>query len=73
VARNVGTLDAVVRTVIGLAMAFAGLYTNSWWGVLAIVPLLTATIRWCPSYKALGICTARDPNHNRIRPRQTMP
>lgn len=57
---NVGTLDRVVR----LLMA-AGLFSlffilpgeQKWLGLIGIVPLVTATIRWCPLYTLTGIRT----------------
>jgi hypothetical protein len=30
---------------------------QNWWGAIGIVPLLTATIGWCPAYAPFGINT----------------
>ncbi len=52
---NVGGIDRVVRIIAGLAIIAAGFYFKSWWGVIGIAPLLTATLRWCPAYVPFGI------------------
>ena len=56
---NVGGADRVVRVVVGLAIIAAGVYFQSWWGVVGVVPLLTATIRWCPAYLPFGFNTCK--------------
>jgi hypothetical protein len=40
-----------------LIIALAGYYYNSWWGLLAVIPLITAYFSFCPLYKLLGINT----------------
>jgi hypothetical protein len=55
-AKNVGTLDRIVRIVAGvglLAIAFTG--PKSPWGFLGFIPLLTAFMGSCPLYSVLGI------------------
>ena len=56
---NMGTTDRVIRIIIAVVIAVLGFYFKSWWGLLAIVPLLTAVIRWCPLYLPFGIKTCR--------------
>ncbi len=48
--KNVGTLDRAIRILIGLAL-------HSWWGLVGLVPLLTAAIGWCPAYLPFGLST----------------
>jgi hypothetical protein len=55
---NVGTADRVVRVVIGLALLSALFLVNGnarWFGLIGIVPLLTAAVSFCPLYAVLGI------------------
>ncbi len=55
---NIGVPDRALRAVIGavaLALVFTGPRTA--WGYLGLVPLLTASIGYCPLYAALGIST----------------
>ena len=57
---NVGRLDRAVRVIIGLALlslVFV-LDTNArWFGLIGLVPLLTALTGNCPAYTLLGLST----------------
>lgn len=57
---NIGKTDRVIRLIAGLAIIAAGIYYQSWWGAIGIVPLLTGTLRWCPPYQLLGISTNKE-------------
>ena len=59
--RNVGGADRIARLVLGVAIIAAGLYFKSWWGVIGVVPILTAAIGWCPAYLPFGISSCRTP------------
>jgi hypothetical protein len=54
---NVGSLDRIARVVAGLAALGAGYYFQSWWGLVGLVPILTAAIGFCPAYPLFGINT----------------
>ncbi len=54
---NVGKTDRIVRYTLGLAIAALGIYFKSWWGLVALVPLLTGAILFCPLYKFFGLNT----------------
>jgi hypothetical protein len=56
---NVGSIDRIIRVVLGLAIIGAGIATGSWWGLLGVVPLATAAVRWCPAYMPFGISSCR--------------
>jgi hypothetical protein len=55
--RNVGKTDMIIRIIIGIVMATLGFVYQSWWGMLAIIPMATAFIRFCGLYAILGIKT----------------
>lgn len=55
--KNVGATDKVIRIFIGVGIAAAGIYYQSWWGLLAIVPLATAFMSFCGLYAVFGINT----------------
>lgn len=55
--KNVGGADRVVRIVAGIGIIAAGAVYQSWWGIIGVVPLATATLGWCPPYSLLGINT----------------
>lgn len=56
--RNEGSIDRLVRVVIGIvliALVFVGPKTA--WGWIGVVPLLTGLVGMCPLYALLGINT----------------
>ncbi|MCL6494666.1 MAG: DUF2892 domain-containing protein [Ignavibacterium sp.] len=54
---NVGSADKIIRIVLGLVILVVGYLNESWWGLVGLVPLLTAFIGFCPAYSLLGIST----------------
>jgi hypothetical protein len=53
---NEGTIDRLLRVLVGLAvlsLVFIGPKTP--WGYLGLVPLVTGVVGWCPLYSILGI------------------
>jgi hypothetical protein len=57
---NVGNADRAIRIVLGLALLsllFLLEGNARFIGLVGIVPLLTATIRFCPLYAILGVNT----------------
>jgi hypothetical protein len=58
--RNEGTLDRMLRVLLGLALIGLTVTGNiGAWGWIGVVPLLTAAIGWCPLYSMLGINTCK--------------
>lgn len=58
--RNVGKVDQIIRIVIGLgalSLFFVGPKTP--WGLLGILPLVTAFGGFCPLYGMFGMSTCR--------------
>ena len=51
---NVGKTDRIIRVVLGLVLIALGIYFNSWWGAIGVIPLATAAIGWCPLYLPFG-------------------
>lgn len=59
---NVGGLDRIIRFIVGLAllsMLFLGSGSWRWVGLVGIVPLLTALMRYCPLYTVFRVNTAK--------------
>ena len=44
---NVGKTDKIVRIVIGIAILTAGFIFKSWFGVIGVIPILTAVFGRC--------------------------
>ena len=57
---NLGIVDRAVRTTIGLVIAGSGILYGSWLGLLAVVPLGTAILGYCPSYKPFDWSTREE-------------
>ncbi|MCF6170803.1 MAG: DUF2892 domain-containing protein [Bacteroidales bacterium] len=55
--KNVGTIDKVVRIVAAIIIGSLGYYYQSWWGLLAIIPLFTAFVGFCPIWTIFGFST----------------
>lgn len=60
--QNEGTLDRVIRVVIGLvllSLVFVGPQTL--WGLVGLVPLLTGLVGTCPIYTMFGLRSCKLP------------
>lgn len=55
--RNVGQTDRILRIVAGILIIAAGVYSQSWLGLIGIIPLFTGATGWCPLYTPLRIST----------------
>ncbi len=66
---NVGTVDRVVRVVIGLLLIAYAIPVGfpdtgwNWVGWIGVVPLLTGVVGICPAYSLLGISTCARERH----------
>lgn len=56
---NVGTTDKVIRIILGLGIGAAGIYFKSWWGLIGLIPFLTAIVGFCPLYPIFGVSTCK--------------
>jgi len=55
---NEGTIDRILRAVLGLALislVFVGPQTP--WGWVGLIPLITGVVGMCPLYAILGLNT----------------
>ncbi|MCX7797009.1 MAG: DUF2892 domain-containing protein [Melioribacter sp.] len=57
--KNVGTTDKILRIVIGILIIAIGIITQSWWGLIGLIPIVTALIGWCPLYLLFGLSTCK--------------
>ncbi len=61
--KNVGTIDRVLRVIVGAVLiAYAlGLVAPDTgynvWGWIGVVPILTAIVSFCPLYRIIGLKT----------------
>ena len=58
---NMGTIDRVVRIVIGLVLLWYALMAPAtgynWIGWIGVIPIVTSLVGVCPLYSILGIST----------------
>jgi len=56
---NVGKTDKMIRSIAGLAIIIVGVIYSSWFGLIGVVLLGTALVRFCPAYIPFKIDTAK--------------
>ena len=57
---NIGTIDRLLRVVVGLALLsllFVLEGNIRWVGLIGLVPLFTAVVGWCPAYTLFRVDT----------------
>ena len=54
---NMGRGDRMFRGILGVVILAAGLFFQSWWGLVGLIPLMTAMVAWCPAYVPFGFST----------------
>lgn len=57
--KNIGSADKTIRMVLGIGIIVLGLYFQSWWGLVGILPLVTSLMGTCPAYLPFGISTCK--------------
>ena len=55
--KNVGSVDKIIRLVIAFALIAYGVYFKSLIGFVAVIPLATALMNFCPLYTVCGLKT----------------
>lgn len=63
---NIGKIDATIRYAVGivlLAIVFVAEGPWRWLGLIGFIPILTASVNFCPLWKALGIDTREGGGH----------
>ncbi len=57
---NVGTVDKVIRVILGLGLLSLVFFVEGpakWWGLVGFVPLITGLAGNCPLYTLFGLST----------------
>ncbi|MBZ0292247.1 MAG: DUF2892 domain-containing protein [Anaerolineae bacterium] len=56
--RNVGNTDRIVRIILGIVIIVAAAYLQVWpLALVAIIPIGTALVGFCPLYRLFGLST----------------
>ncbi|WAA13329.1 YgaP family membrane protein [Fervidibacillus halotolerans] len=59
---NVGNVDRMIRIIIGLVLLSLLFFIEGnwkWIGLIGIIPLFTAFVKFCPLYSIFGINTCQ--------------
>jgi hypothetical protein len=57
---NEGRIDRIARVVFGVALFLALFFvTRTAWAFLALIPIATGAVGFCPLYRVLGVSTCR--------------
>lgn len=56
---NVGSTDRIFRIILAVVIFAVGIYYQSLWGLVGIIPLGTALMKTCPAYLPFGISTCK--------------
>ena len=57
--KNVGSVDRPLRIIVGAVIVVWGVYAESWWGLVGLVPLMTGMLNWCPVYLPFNLSTIK--------------
>ncbi len=60
---NVGGIDRNLRIVAGIAIIAAGVFYQSYWAAIGLVPLITGAFGWCPAYRLFGMSSCSTKGH----------
>ena len=56
--KNVGAFDGLFRMLLAVSIIFYAGLAGPWWlGFIALVPIATATLFYCPILDLIGIST----------------
>lgn len=58
--QNVGHVDRLIRVIIGVLLLSLLIFLEGgarWFGLIGIIPLVTAFMNFCPLYAIFGIST----------------
>jgi hypothetical protein len=62
--KNVGYVDSIIRVVLGTLIVGIGLYYNSYWGFIGLIPVISGAVSYCPVYRIFRTSTM-NPNLER--------
>lgn len=56
---NIGKYDKNLRLILGAVILLLGIFFQSWWGLLGLIPIATALVNFCPLYVPFKITTRK--------------
>lgn len=55
--KNVGYIDSIVRVFLGAVIVAIGLYFESYWGFIGLIPVISGAVSFCPIYRIFNAST----------------
>lgn len=58
--QNIGGAERTIRFLVGIALLSLVFFLDGgvrWFGLLGLIPIVTASVRWCPLWAAFKINT----------------
>jgi len=56
---NIGKTDRNIRIIIAVLIFIVGIIFQTWWGLLGLIPLITAITGFCGLYVPFNISTVK--------------
>jgi hypothetical protein len=56
---NIGSSDKTIRLILGAVILLVGIFFQSWWGLLGLIPIATALVNFCPLYVPFKFTTRK--------------
>lgn len=60
---NIGTIERIIRAVVGFAIVAVAVYYQNWWGLVGLEIGLTGLVGWSPLYQLFDISTGPARTH----------
>ena len=57
---NTGTIDRILRAIIGAGIIGLGIYFQTWWGLIGGIVFLTSVFSYCPIYTPFNFNTKNE-------------
>ncbi|MBM4119123.1 DUF2892 domain-containing protein [bacterium] len=58
--KNMGSVDRLVRLVLGAIILLVSIGAKSWWALIGAVLIVTALVKSCPLYVPFRFSTNKD-------------
>jgi len=55
--KNVGYMDSIIRVIFGALILSMGLFYDSYWGFIGLIPVISGAISFCPIYRMMRVST----------------
>jgi len=62
--KNVGYMESILRVILGTFIVALGIYFDSYWGFIGLIPVFSGAVSFCPVYRYMNISTL-NPNLER--------